>query len=157
MSAFFAFHYLQILPYFSSLVSCHSLLCPIFLPPQHLSKIFMLPDLCSLCPLLLECLSTCQNSTHLSRPSSNVTSSVSFLPVFILPFFTRILTPPMSSHNALTLYHSTLCILLCLSSLLDSESFILTFTASSMVPGTNNWNQKRRRENRGHMPLCHVQ
>ena len=158
MAAFFAFLSLQFCLTFlvlSPATPCHA---PCSCHLSTSARLSCLPDLCSLCSLPLEYLSTCQNSTHLSRPSSNVTSSVSFLSICLhstLPHQNA--HSFLSSHSALTLCHSTLYILPCLSSSRDSESFILIFTSSSTVPGMNSWNQKGRREKRGHVLPCHAQ
>lgn len=64
---------------------------------------------------------------------------------------------PLNSHSALSLYHSTRYILLCLSSLLDSGFFIFIVTTSSTVPGMNSWNRGKRRDYKGHVLPFHVQ
>lgn len=102
-------------------------------------------------------LSICQNSAHLSRHSSNITSE---LPPYLSSFYLS--TPeysllPLNSHSALSLYHSTRYILLCLSSLLDSGFFIFIFTTSYTVPGMNSWNRGKRRDYKGHVLPFHVQ
>lgn len=63
------------------------------------------------------------NSPHPSRPSSIITSSVSFLLIFLYPSSPEYSLLLLSSHGILT-YWSTLYILPCLSSLLDCEFFI---------------------------------
>lgn len=64
---------------------------------------------------------------------------------------------PLNSHSALSLYHSTHYILLCLSSLLDSGFFIFIFTTNSTAPGMNGWSREKGRKYKGQVLPFHVQ
>lgn len=96
------------LTHFSSLVSCHSLPCPVFLHTMAFMSAISLLTLFPTSGIPFHPLSVCQNSIHLSRSSSNIAPSVGFLLIF--PHTTLLRQNPLSSESdsTLTLYHSTL-------------------------------------------------